>query len=758
MAKYTLMWAEEDHNYFDLEPALLNFGIKAEKKFGYGIKDAVMFGKGFHAEFYLSNEEIRRNHIEGYKFLMNKKKFEFLLNEIKKASSELYERVEVLSNMNLKVLNDDELFDLYDFYGFKLGNLFVCYSMTQPHKVTKLEDKLINFLKKNTKDVQSAVSILTTPNTKFVFTKTGGALFDSFSESVQKESAKINMSLINKNLCVEKKQSQIKRNNLIKKLNLSLKTIHITEVLRILLEERLRMRFVWMKALYYNELFLIEIKRRFNVSKKNLRMYDAFELEDLIRKNRILSIRKLKGREAGFVKILNNGDIETFEGEKAVRFLDEIREKPKNVDQIVGSVASKGYAVGKVVLFSYRRAGDHSKKIKNMDFGDIVVTEMTRPNIISACEKAGAIITDEGGVLSHAAIISREFQVPCVIGTKMATLILKDGDYVEVDAKKGIVKKITQEEYQSRKTIKKVKKIFKKAPLMRFNKLKKGNVLWFKELNKKDIPTVGGKGASLGELYKFVNVPNGFCISVVVYDHFLKKNKLDKKIKEILSGLDISNSTLLKRKSQEIRKLILSKKLSKQIKDEIISNYRKLSINKVAVRSSATAEDLPTASFAGQQDTYLNVGNEKELIKAVENCWASLFTQRAIYYREKNNFIHSDVLISVVIQEMIQPKFAGVMFTKDPIDKRDILIEIVKGLGEKLVSGEVTPNSYLLGGNDFKIVKKKEEFKFNLELLQEIAQIGKNIEKHYGSAQDIEFAIDKKGDVFILQSRAITTL
>ena len=246
MAKYTLMWAEEDHNYFDLEPALLNFGIKAEKKFGYGIKDAVMFGKGFHAEFYLSNEEIRRNHIEGYKFLMNKKKFEFLLNEIKKASSELYERVEVLSNMNLKVLNDDELFDLYDFYGFKLGNLFVCYSMTQPHKVTKLEDKLINFLKKNTKDVQSAVSILTTPNTKFVFTKTGGALFDSFSESVQKESAKINMSLINKNLCVEKKQSQIKRNNLIKKLNLSLKTIHITEVLRILLEERLRMRFVWM--------------------------------------------------------------------------------------------------------------------------------------------------------------------------------------------------------------------------------------------------------------------------------------------------------------------------------------------------------------------------------------------------------------------------------------------------------------------------------------------------------------------------------
>jgi len=177
----------------------------------------------------------------------------------------------------------------------------------------------------------------------------------------------------------------------------------------------------------------------------------------------------------------------------------------------------------------------------------------------------------------------------------------------------------------------------------------------------------------------------------------------------------------------------------------------------VAVRSSATAEDLPSASFAGQQDTYLNVDSDKKLIESVKKCWASLFNERAIYYREKKNFSHLDVSISVVVQGMINPLFSGVMFTKDPLDKKDVLIEMVKGIGERLVSGEITPNSYLISGEGNKIINRKERFKIDETILLELVSRGKNIEKHYGEPQDVEWAIDKKGNIFILQSRPITT-
>jgi pyruvate,water dikinase len=225
----------------------------------------------------------------------------------------------------------------------------------------------------------------------------------------------------------------------------------------------------------------------------------------------------------------------------------------------------------------------------------------------------------------------------------------------------------------------------------------------------------------------------------------------------MLDKLDVEDTESLDKTSQKIRDLILKPKFPADLKSEIVSNYKKLAHKKVAVRSSATAEDLPTASFAGQQDTYLDIEGESKVIDAVQRCWASLFTSRAIYYREKNNFKHRDVLISVVIQEMIDADFAGVMFTIDPVNKLYILVEIVEGLGEKLVSGMVTPNTYFIHRSDDKIMEESLQFGFDENMVHQVAAIGRKIEEHYKKPMDIEFAF-KDGKLYILQARPITTL
>lgn len=441
--KFKLMWSEEDHNYFDLEPSLVNFGVKAQKKFGCGIKEGIMFGKEFHAEFYLSQDELKRNHEEGYNFLMDKDKFSLLLNEIQKSSALLTERIKVLVKTDLKKLNNEELWDIYGYFGFGLGEIFTCYSMTQPHKIAGLEQALISFLRdKEIEDVGGVLLILTTPRTRFIFTNQGNHLFKSFSETVKQETAEIDKSVAEYQLYKEEKKDQSERDNLLAELSLPKNILHMANVLRTLAEERLKMRFVWMKALYFNELFFEEFKRRFGVSKKDLRMYDDCELEKLVLTNSTLSQQTLKNREKGFVKFLFDGKISTYEGSKAEKFMLKIYEIHNQSEELTGMVACRGYAVGKAIVLSYKNAENHSEKISKMRGGEIIVTEMTRPNIVVACEKAGAIVTDEGGITCHAAIISREFGIPCIVGTDIATEVIKDGDHVEVDANKGIVRKL----------------------------------------------------------------------------------------------------------------------------------------------------------------------------------------------------------------------------------------------------------------------------------------------------------------------------
>lgn len=324
-------------------------------------------------------------------------------------------------------------------------------------------------------------------------------------------------------------------------------------------------------------------------------------------------------------------------------------------------------------------------------------------------------------------------------------------------------------------------------------------IKWFNEIDKNDIPVVGGKGANLGELtQKGLDVPPGFCVTAGAYNHFINYAELDEVIRELIRGLDEEDSSMLQEVSKAIQDRINKGNIPADLREEIINAYKDLSDKiglenpEVAVRSSATAEDLPEASFAGQQDTYLHISGVEELINYVRRCWASLWTARAIYYRVKQNFDHFDVSLSVVIQKMVNSGKSGVMFTANPINNNtnEIMINASWGLGEAVVSGTVTPDEYLINKNskevierhiaekNIMIVKKKdgvgtEEVKVadyigeeyvNSQCLSDeeimvLVDYGLKIEDLYGSHQDIEWGFDKDTKkLYILQSRPITTL
>ena len=313
-------------------------------------------------------------------------------------------------------------------------------------------------------------------------------------------------------------------------------------------------------------------------------------------------------------------------------------------------------------------------------------------------------------------------------------------------------------------------------------------VLWLNEVSKEDVPLVGGKAANLGELMKLeIPVPNGFVVDARTFNEFLEATGIKYQILDMLKGLNVEDTDELNRVSEEIRKLIINSEIPKNIEDDIRSAYRRLCEEEgeevfVAVRSSATAEDLPEASFAGQQETYLNVRGEDDVVEKVKRCWASLYTPRAIYYRVQQGFRHEEVSIAVVVQKMVNSEKSGVMFTSHPVTGEKLcIIEAVFGLGEAIVSGKVTPDTYVYDRKQRKLVDVKVSEKtlmitrkngetVEVELgekgrervlsdgeIEELVKYGEIIEEHYKHPQDIEWAIENN-KIFILQSRAVTTI
>jgi pyruvate, water dikinase len=330
-------------------------------------------------------------------------------------------------------------------------------------------------------------------------------------------------------------------------------------------------------------------------------------------------------------------------------------------------------------------------------------------------------------------------------------------------------------------------------------------VKWFSELNKDSGSVAGGKGANLAEIYNLkVNVPPGFVITAQAYDYFIKEAGLDAKIRMLLDSIEYENTKQLDDVTKQIRSIIVKSEMPKEMEEEIIDAYESLStINNesfkigmayeilktpiepafVAVRSSATTEDLAEASFAGQQESFMNVKGNTNLVTNIKKCFASLFTSRATYYRNKAGFRDKKASLAVVIQRMVDSDKSGVIFSKDPSYKNDhVIVEAVWGLGEGIVSGMVTPDTYLVskdleivdrrisekklaitrdsGGNQ-EIVKLKKQ-KAEAQVLKDyeikkLAEISLKLEEHYGKPQDSEFAIEGE-NIFIVQTRPITTL
>ena len=322
----------------------------------------------------------------------------------------------------------------------------------------------------------------------------------------------------------------------------------------------------------------------------------------------------------------------------------------------------------------------------------------------------------------------------------------------------------------------------------------KAYVLWFDELRRSDVNLVGGKSSSLGELTSqtSVPVPFGFATTAAGYRHFMKSTGMDVKIKELLGGLtDVDDSIQLRSVTAEIREAICSVDMPQDLADSIRQSYAELGEKVgekdpfVAVRSSATAEDLPDASFAGQQDTYLNIKGADMVIQKVKECYASMFTDRATYYRTKQGFDHLSVALSAAVQMMVFSKAAGVMFTVDVVtgDDSTITIEGAWGLGEYVVQGTVTPDNFKVRKDDLKILSKMindkpielvrkpdgdcEEVRVPDDLrkaqvvtddqIHELATYAKAIEKHYGCYMDMEWGVDERTNkVYLLQARPET--
>jgi pyruvate, water dikinase len=332
-------------------------------------------------------------------------------------------------------------------------------------------------------------------------------------------------------------------------------------------------------------------------------------------------------------------------------------------------------------------------------------------------------------------------------------------------------------------------------------------IAWFKDIKKEDVDVVGGKGANLGEMYNIpLPVPPGFVVTAESFGKFLNTG-IASKIFPALMELKAEETEKIENVSKQVREYILGSQMPKEVIEEIKEAYENLDVDPdvanalkgsalniitsgrgtavVAVRSSATAEDLPEASFAGQQDTYLNIKGPDNVVDAVKRCWASLYTARAIYYRIKNNFPHDKVLIAVVVQKMIHSEVSGVMFSINPStnDESEIVIEGAYGLGDAVVGGEVSPDNYIVDKASKTIKSKKiakqswmydreaaggktkrqlsEERggrqKLSDEGILKLSELAIAIETHYEKPMDMEWAVEAN-KIYIVQARPVTTI
>jgi phosphohistidine swiveling domain-containing protein len=296
---------------------------------------------------------------------------------------------------------------------------------------------------------------------------------------------------------------------------------------------------------------------------------------------------------------------------------------------------------------------------------------------------------------------------------------------------------------------------------LEFNTMKKNDlIISLKEIRDRHLPLVGSKAFGLARLKQIgLMVPPGLCLTSTAFREHVESNEVSIKIQSAVDKLDSASREDRKSILSGIRQAIINVPLAVDLHSEIKNHYHALIANRVAVRSSATAEDLPGHSFAGQYETYLGIDDVDGCIDAIKKCWASLWTERAYDYRQNNGFDHQTINMAVIVQSLVEADSSGVMFTADPVSgyKSRMTIEAVRGLGDALVSGKATPQRFVIASKKCRIVSKSQmpETGITDSVVKKLAKIGKKVEKYFGSPQDIEWAI-RDDKIFLLQSRPIT--
>ncbi|HEC64888.1 MAG TPA: hypothetical protein ENI23_06335 [bacterium] len=432
--------------------------------------------------------------------------------------------------------------------------------------------------------------------------------------------------------------------------------------------------------------------------------------------------------------VRKDGFIDMYElQERPGLHLELPKEKEDGKDYLVsGTSVNGGQVQGKVKVVT------NLEELKQVHPGQIMVlpSKMMGEDI-PIIGKIGALVTDTGGLTAHISTIAKESNVPCIVGTGDASKKLKDGMEVTVDATAG--------------------KIYLPSSAVK-TFLESDTVLWLEGLKAK-LDLVGGKAANLiNLLHAGIKVPDAYVITTQGFDGFIKENKLKRTIDKMLSNVDIEN---LGDKEEEIKNEIMNGELGNDLKESIVSAFDKLKQKngQVSIRSSATSEDSVKASFAGQFQSFLFIDDEETLVESIKRCWASLFRAGAVLYAIQHGLDVKKIKMAVIVQEMIDAEVAGVMFTKGLEGSKDnIVIEAAEGIGENVVSGEITPTTYNIDKKTGRVMNKKGENKDVLsdKQISGLVALARKIETFFGSAQDIEWAIRDK-EIYILQSRPITT-
>lgn len=765
-------------------------------------RDALCFYKENQAYFYFSNEDIDRWKAEGEQFL-KKNYLQKFLTFTSNLRGAFYDHIAKINDTDLKKISDVELLHLFQNYFSLVIDSSGIYLGSAPEGVFFVDKHLREILQKHidADHVQDVYATICMPDEiDFILQEKFDWLILCKKPSVEDEELlehartyaanffntysrhaaisylrnRLNSTDIlelKKEVSATKKnvaELNKKRDTLLKKLPKEANVL--SNVIRKLAVDRLWLKNCWQGAEFLALPLFEEIARRIGIGVESLfRSYGLEDIRIFLADGDTLSEKQIKNREQYLMFTLLDQFLQASDGVEAHEKIDLFF---KDYDvatggTVSGQAATNASAVGRAFVILVEGIEEFREASKQFREGDILVTTMTSPNMLLLMKKAAGVVTNEGGVCSHAAVVSRELGMPCVVGTHDATRIFKTGDYVYINAPEGEVSKVDKAFFEENKSILEQSTVTMRAAKYGHQKIKQSSalhkyILGFEEVGKEDILSVGGKGANLGEMFGTFPVPKGLCVTTHAFNTFVQSLKKD--LQKKVDTINYEDLVLMEDVAGEIREKIFNQSWSADLEQDIREAYERVfgSGMLVSVRSSATAEDLPNASFAGQQDTYLYVEGIEDVLESIKKCFASLYTARAIVYRKKNNVSELGLSMAVVVQKMIDPDFAGVGFSVDPISKSEhmVLMEAARGVGEHVVSGSTIPDTYM---HDTKTNEIKKRLSGDEQIMEdaqirELSKIIKAIESYYEYPQDVEWAMDENGKFWILQSRPITTL